>query len=98
LSIGRKMKKYILFTLLVCITGCDAQKHTQTNEVAEPVFYEKKWSNLSEDEQVLGPVADPNDLDTVSIQEKRSRQAFDEDHMTRDGHAHRAGMFQDKEY
>lgn len=88
------MKKYILFILLVSITSCDAHKYEQKKEKAEPAFYEKKWDNLPDDKQVLGPVSDPNDLDTVSLKEKRSRQAFDEDHMTRDGHAHRAGFFQ----
>jgi hypothetical protein len=88
------MKNYLLFILLVSITGCDAHKQEQTKDTNGPAFYEKKWENLPDNKQILGPVADPNDLDTVSVKEKRSRQAFDEDHMARDGHSHRAGFFQ----
>jgi hypothetical protein len=84
------MKNILLLLLIVSITGCDTHKNDQK---IEPI-YEKKWDDLPQDEQVLGPLADPKDLDTVSVRENRQPQAFDEDHMMRDGHAHRAGFFQ----
>ncbi len=91
------MKKYILVISLLGITSCDNHQKTTEMDDKAPAFYQKKWDKLPEDNQVLGPVADPSNLDTVSIREKRQPKAFDEDDTIRDGHAHRAGFFQNEE-
>lgn len=88
------MKKHLLLISLIALASCE---HQSSTTASAPDFDNGRNISQEEAEQVLGPVADPNTLDTVEIRERRRPNAFNEDLMRRDGSDHRAGMTQLKD-